>query len=73
MSVESSDSQDRREVDRVFRRAKEQKLVGYRTTRAFGYPPDEAGTITLEFEDGLTIELSPTGYEADGISVTAKN
>lgn len=71
-------AQDRREVNRWFKDAVGRRLEGFSTTRAFGYPADEAGTITLDFgekegaevRDTLTIELTPTGYDPDGIGVS---
>lgn len=69
------DDKDRRKVDAAFRRALGMRLKDYHTTRAYGFPEDEAGSITLVFEGSydpevtFTIELSPTGYEADGIYV----
>lgn len=66
------ENKDRREVDRLFKEALGKKLTAYETTRAYGYPADEAGTITMHFTDGMesvTIRLSPTGYDADGIYV----
>ena len=63
-------NRDRHEVHKLLTDARGRTLVGYETTRAFGYPADEAGSITLLFDGDLVIHLSPTGYEADGILVT---
>lgn len=73
MSVTKREDNDRREVHQILDAAQGKVLERYETTRAFGYPSDEAGDITLHFEGGLTIHLEPTGYEADGIEVSAKN
>ncbi len=72
MSESVYEQHDRREVNAAFDAAFGKKLVGIETTRAFGYPSDECGSLTLIFEDEYRIELRPTGWDADAISVTLK-